>query len=177
MASVGRDPFLDQRRKVGGFLGGQLFKLAEKIWKIRGRAGDGRHCGFYVRGHDRSPAGSLGLLSGFFCDRERHGIELLLELLQGIRGDPQVGIRFHKGFDRIRLGYAYRFSHFQRSSIRYTGFSAVATRTEALVPPAPGMARRRPRQILPDSAEFSLPIRYILTELGWIVKRNGKYVL
>ncbi|GEM_PF-3473944 len=34
MASVGRDPVLDQRRNVGGFFGGQLFKLAEKIWKV-----------------------------------------------------------------------------------------------------------------------------------------------
>jgi len=74
MASVSRDPFLDQRRKVGGFLGGQLFKLAEKIRKVGSRAGNGRHCGFYVRGHDRGSVGSLSLPSGFLRDRERHGI-------------------------------------------------------------------------------------------------------
>jgi len=28
------------------------------------------------------------------------------------------------------------------------------------------------RRILPDSADFSLPIRYILTELGRIVKEK-----
>jgi len=103
---VGRDPFLDQRRNVRGFLGGQLFKLAEKIGKVRGRASDGRHGGFYVRSHDRGSARSLGLFSGFLRDRERQGVQLFLEFLQGVRGDPQVGIRFHKDFDRVGLGYA-----------------------------------------------------------------------
>ncbi len=106
MASVGRDPFLDQRRKVGGFLGGQLFKLAEKIWKVRSRACDGRHCGFNVRGHDRGSAAGLGLFGGFFRDQERQGIKLFLKFFKSVCGDPQISIRFHKGFDRVRLGYA-----------------------------------------------------------------------
>jgi len=106
MASVGRDPFLDQRRKVRGFLGGQLFKLAEKIWKVRSRASDGRHGGFNIRGHDRGSAGSRCLPGGFLRDRERQGVHLFLEFFKGVRGDPQIGIRFHKGLDRAWLRYA-----------------------------------------------------------------------
>jgi len=106
MASVGRDPFLDQRRKVRGFLCGQLFKLTEKIGKVGGRARDGCHCGFYVRGHDRIAAGSRCLPGGFLRDRERQCVQLFLEFLQGVRGDPQIGVRFHKGLDRVWLRYA-----------------------------------------------------------------------
>jgi len=106
IASVGRDPFLDQRRKVGGFLGGQLFKLAEKIGKVRSRARDGRHGGFYVSSHDRGPAVGLGLLCGLFCDCKRQGVQLFLKFLQGVRGDPEVGVCLHKGFDRVGLRYA-----------------------------------------------------------------------
>jgi len=161
MVSVGRDPILDQRRKVGGFLRGQLFKLAEKIGKVRSRARDGRHSGFNIRGHDSSPAGGLGLLGGFFCDCKRQDIKLLLEFLQGVRGDPEVGVRLHKGFNRVGLCYAYRFCHFQRSSIGYTGFRAVW----------------RLGRFWLNRAKFSLLVRYILTELGRIVKGKRKDVL
>jgi len=106
MASVGRDPFLDQRRKVGGFLGGQLFKLAEKIGKVRGRASDSRHCGFNVRGHDRGSVGSHCLFGSFLRDRERQGVQLFLKFFKSVRADPQIGIRFHKGLDRVGLRYA-----------------------------------------------------------------------
>gem|GEM_PF-3204623 len=106
IASVGCDPFLDQRRKVGGFLSGQLFKLAEKVGKIRGRASDGGHGGFNVSGHDRGSVGSRCLPGGFLRDRERQGVKLFLEFFQGVRGDPQIGIRLHKGFDRVGLRYA-----------------------------------------------------------------------